>query len=109
MKFADDIKSKIIGIGNVGKNDSDLITNVMLVEGLTHNFLSINQFCDHGYRVVFEPSQYVIKDSTSDKIILTARRHDNTYVLYLYVECKMLGILLWMRCGCGVRTLVMLI
>ena len=30
-KFADGIKSKIIGIGNIGKNNSDLITNVMLV------------------------------------------------------------------------------
>ena len=46
VKFADGIKSKIVGIGNVGKNDSDLITDVMLVEGLTHNLLSINQFCD---------------------------------------------------------------
>ena len=56
MKFANGIKSKIIGIGNIGKNNSDLITDVMLVEGLTHNLLSISQFCDQGYRVVFEPS-----------------------------------------------------
>ena len=35
MKFADDFKSKIIGIGNVGKNNSNLITNIILVEGLT--------------------------------------------------------------------------
>ena len=42
MKFADSIKSKIIGIGNVGKNNSDLIIDVMLVEGLTHNLLSIS-------------------------------------------------------------------
>ena len=35
MKFADDLKSKIIGIGNVGKNNSNLITNIILVEGLT--------------------------------------------------------------------------
>ena len=32
VKFADKIKSRIVGIGNVGKNDYDLITNVMLVE-----------------------------------------------------------------------------
>ena len=37
VKFTDGIKSKIIGIRNVGKNDSDLITNVMLVEGLTQS------------------------------------------------------------------------
>ena len=73
-KFADGIKSKIIGIGNVGKNNSDLIIDVMLVEGLTHNLLSISQFCDQGYRVVFEPFRCIIKDSTLDKIILTTRR-----------------------------------
>ena len=84
MKFIDGIMSKIVGIGNVSKNDSNLITNVMLVEGLTHNLLSISQFCGQGYKVVFEPSQCVIKDSTSDKIILTARRYENTYVLFLY-------------------------
>ena len=55
----------------------------MLVERLTYNLLSISQFCDQDYRVMFEPSQCVIKDSTFDKIILTTRRHDNTYVLYL--------------------------
>ena len=48
MKFTNGIKLKIIGIGNVGKNNSNLITDVMLVEGLTHNFLSISQFCDQG-------------------------------------------------------------
>ena len=83
MKFADRIKSKVVGIGNVGKNNSNLINNVMLVEGLTHNLLSISQFCDQGYKVVFEPSQCIIKDSTTDKIILTGKRHNNTYVLCL--------------------------
>ena len=83
VKFADGIKSRIIGIDNIGKNDSNLINDVMLVEGLTHNLLSISQFYDQGYRVVFEPSQCVIKDSIFDKIILITRRHDNTYVLYL--------------------------
>ena len=36
VKFVDSINSKIVGIGNVGKNDSDLITNVMLVEEFEH-------------------------------------------------------------------------
>ena len=51
VKFADGIKSKIISIGNVDKNNSNLITDVMLVERLTHNLLSISQFCDQGYKV----------------------------------------------------------
>ena len=64
VKFADGIKSKIIDIGNVGKNDFDLIADVLLVEELTHNLLSISQLCDQGYRVVFEPSRCIIKDYT---------------------------------------------
>ena len=32
---------------------------------------------------MFEPSHCIIKDSTLDKIILTAKRCDITYVLYL--------------------------
>ena len=83
MKFANGIKSKIIGIANVGKNNSDLITDIMLVEGLTHNLLSISQFYDQASRVMFEPSCCIIKDSKSDKIILTTKRRDNTYILYL--------------------------
>ena len=42
VNFADGIKSKIIGICNVDKNNFDLIIDVMLVEGLTHNLLSIS-------------------------------------------------------------------
>ena len=60
VKFADGIKSKIIGIGNVSKNNYDLITDVMLVERLTHNLMSISQFYDQGYKVVFEPSICII-------------------------------------------------
>ena len=82
MKFVDDIKSKIIGIDNVGKNNFDLITDVMLAEGLTHFLLSISQVYDQGYRVMFEPSRCIIKDSTSDKIILTAKRCD---ILMYYI------------------------
>ena len=55
----------------------------MLVKGLTHNHLSISQFCDQGYKVVFDLSHDIIKDSTLDKIILTTKRLDNIYVLYL--------------------------
>ena len=70
VKFADGIKSKVIGICNVGKNDSNPINDVILVEGLTHNLLSISQFCDQGYRVMFEPSRCIIIDPTSIKPFL---------------------------------------
>jgi len=44
---------KIIGIGTIG-NSSISINNVWFVYGLRHNLLSISQFCDSGYNVMFD-------------------------------------------------------
>ena len=44
MTFKDNGKGKIIGHGFIGNNSSSLIENVLLVDGLKHNLLSISQF-----------------------------------------------------------------
>ena len=54
VTFSDNSKAKIIGIGSIGKNPFPIIENVLFVEGLKHNLLSINQLCDKGNRVIFE-------------------------------------------------------
>ena len=53
VTFSDNSNGKIIGVGSISKNPSTIIENVLLVEGLKHNFLSISQLCDKGYRVIF--------------------------------------------------------
>ena len=40
--IADNVQSNLGGIDNVGKNDSDLIIDIQLLEGLKHNLLSIS-------------------------------------------------------------------
>ena len=40
--FGDNIKGKVIRIGNIGNNSSTSIENVLLVKGLKHNLLSIS-------------------------------------------------------------------
>jgi hypothetical protein len=54
VKFGDNSKRKIIGIGNIGKTHSFVIENVLLVDGLKHNLLSISQLCDKSYNVIFK-------------------------------------------------------
>ena len=44
MNFGDNGKGRIIGHGSIGNNSSSLIENVLLVDGLKHNFLSIVNF-----------------------------------------------------------------
>ena len=51
----DNVRSQIIGIGNMGKNDSYLIIDILLVEELKHNLLSNSEFNDKGYKISFEP------------------------------------------------------
>ena len=50
--FGDNSKGKIITIGNIGITPSKYIENILLVNSLKHNLLSISQFCDKRYKVI---------------------------------------------------------
>ena len=49
VTFGDNGKGRFIGHGSIGNNSSSLIENVLLVDGLKHNLLSISQLCDKGF------------------------------------------------------------
>ena len=53
VTFGDNSKGKIIGIGSIGKSHFSIIENVLLVEGLKHNLISISQLCNKENRVIF--------------------------------------------------------
>ena len=52
----DDSKGKIIDIGNIKIDSSLLIEDIILVDRLKHNLLSISQLCDKSLRVIFDDS-----------------------------------------------------
>ena len=54
ITFRDDSKDKIIGTGNIKIDSSSLIENVVLIEGLKYNLLSISQLCDKDFKVIFD-------------------------------------------------------
>ena len=80
VTFGDNSKGKIIGIGNVGKEPSPIIENVLLVDGLKHNLLSISQLCDKKNRVIFDKDIYNIESIKDDKILFVGQRVKNVYV-----------------------------
>ena len=51
VTFRDNAKGKILGIRKVPITSSSCIENVLLVEGLKHNLLSISQLCDKNFNV----------------------------------------------------------
>jgi transposase InsO family protein len=78
-----DDSTKIIGKGTVrigNKNTKE--ENVLLVEDMKHNLLSVSQMCDQGHKVTFDSQKCEIRKEGSGKLIATAARtSSNIYVL----------------------------
>ena len=81
VSFRDNLKGKIIGIGNVGKESSTFIENVCLVENLKHNFLSISQLHDKGYKVIFNKIKCVIENACDGKVLFVGKICINVYTV----------------------------
>jgi len=82
ITLGDKGKCKIIGIGNIGKEASQTINNVYLVDGLKFNLLSVSQLCDNGNKVVFDKEKCIVENVKSGEVLLTAPRSNNTYSVY---------------------------
>ena len=83
VTFRDNGKRKIIGIGNIGITPSTCIENVLLVDSLKHNLLSICQLCDKDYKVVFESSMCIVTSPIDISIRFIGHRHGNVYIVDL--------------------------
>ena len=83
VTFGENSKGKIIGSGKVGKNLSSCIDDVMLVERLTNNLLSISQLCDKGHKVLFDTKLCTIFQPNSEIVKFTGKRVNNMYMIDL--------------------------
>ena len=76
--FGENQTGKIIGSGTIG-NSSISINNVWLVDGLNHNLLSISQFCDNGYDVLFVKNNCTVITTHDQSIVFKGKRRNNVY------------------------------
>ena len=74
VTFGENSKGKIIGSGKVGKNLYSCIDDVMLVEGLSYNLLSIIQLCDKRHKVLFDTEACTIFQPNSKVVKFTRKR-----------------------------------
>jgi hypothetical protein len=83
VSFGNDDLAKIIGKGTViigNKNTKE--ENVLLVEDMKHNLLSVSKMCDQGHKVTFDSQKCKIRKEGSGKLISTATRtSSNIFVL----------------------------
>src|SRR3954462_5013043 len=79
VKFGGDQNGKIIVSGTISIDNSPSITNVLLVEGLTHNLLSISQLSDNGYDIIFNQKSCKAVSQKDSSILFTDKRKNNIY------------------------------
>jgi hypothetical protein len=53
ITFGDNSKSKVKGLGKIAISNDLSIFNVLLVESLNFNLLSVAQLCDLGFKCIF--------------------------------------------------------
>ena len=79
-----DKKGKIIGKSIISNDSFTFIENVLLVDGLKHDLLSLSKLCDKGFRVVFDKNNCIIENASDRKVLLVGNRDDNVYTIDLY-------------------------
>src|ERR1044072_1275253 len=82
--FGGNQKGKIIGSGTIGYGKSSSIKNVILVEGLMHNLLSISQLADNGYDVIFNQKSCKVISQKDGSILFNGKRKNNIYKISIY-------------------------
>ncbi|XP_015959931.1 uncharacterized protein LOC107483827 [Arachis duranensis] len=73
VTFGDNGNGKIVAKGKVGKNFSSFINDVLLVDGLKHNLLSISQLCDLSYEVIFRKLDCLVVCEKTGDILFEAK------------------------------------
>ena len=58
-----------------------IIKDVLVVDALKHNLLSISQLCDRGYNITFEPNLCLVSNSVTIETVLVRKRVNNVYML----------------------------
>ena len=85
VKFGNNVNAKIVGKGHVILNGGKIsCDNVLYVDGLKHDLLSVSQLCKDGHKVTFSEKGCIIRSVETGKLIGTGKR--NSYNLYVLSE-----------------------
>ena len=87
VTFGDNIKGLTQGYGSLQARNV-IIENVSVVQGLQHNLLSINQFCDKGYGVLFDKEKCQILHKKNGLPALQEVRKGNLFIADLQYGSK---------------------
>ena len=87
VTFGNDNSSKVLGKGTVTLGSKDAAAkDVLLIENMRHNLLSVSQMCDQGHVLTFTSKDHEIRREDSGKLVAAASRTPNN--IYILDEIK---------------------
>jgi len=81
VTYGDNNRGKILGSGKVRSSSTVEIEDVLLVDGLKHNLLSIIQLCDKNLKVTFEAHHCLICHASTNELVFVGKRIQNIYMV----------------------------
>ena len=79
--FGDNDKDKVKGLGKIAISNGLSIFNVLLVESLNFNLLSVAQLYDLGFRCIFGVDDIEIISIDGSNLIFKGFRYENLYLV----------------------------
>ena len=76
--FGDNGKGEVLGLGKIAISNDNSISNVLLVNSLRYNLLSVSQLCEMGYNCLF-----------TDKGVEVYRREDSSIAFTGHLKGKL--------------------
>ena len=83
ITFGDNSKGKVQGLGKIDISNEHPISNVLLVDSLSYNLLSVGQLCDMGLECHFKQHEVIVTKSEDDSQVFKGFWHNNLYVVDL--------------------------
>ena len=79
--FGDNSRGKVGGVGKIAISNDHSLSNVLLVDSLKFNLLSVTQLCDHGYKCSFTSDSIDVTSLDGKDQIFKGFRHDTIYLV----------------------------
>jgi hypothetical protein len=90
ITFGDNRKGKVKGLGKIAISNDHSISNVLLVESLNFNLLSVAQLCDLGFSCNFTIDDVIISSVDGSNLKFKGFIYENLYLVYfLSSEAKL--------------------
>ena len=81
ITFGDNSKGKVEGLGKIEISSEYSISNVLLVDSLNVNLLSVGQLCDLGFQCQFKPNEVIVGKIDDDEEVFKGFRYNNLYLV----------------------------